>query len=129
MTGQRSGTTPVVTLSVAGGIIAQKGLGQSSPTVSLTDSSNGASGDVDSALDAATDEVVASWDSLAGKGSDFIKGAVPTVQAAAKVPGIWKNEAVISGRDTGAGSSPRTPRITSTYVSTVTAAAPWPSEA
>ena len=103
VTGQRSGTTPVVTLSVAGGIIAQKGLGQSSPTVSLTDSSNGASGDVDSALDAATNEVVASWDSLAGKGGDFIKGAVPTVQAAAKVPGMWKNEAVISGRDTGPG--------------------------
>ena len=103
VTGQRSGTTPVVTLSVAGGIVAQRGLGQGSPTVSLTDSSNGASGDVDSALDAATGEVVASWDSLAGKGGDYIKGAVPTVQGAAKVPGVWKNEAVISGRDTGPG--------------------------
>ena len=104
VTGQRSGSTPVVTLSVAGGIVAQRGLlGQGSPTVSLTDSSNGASGDVDSALDASTNEVVASWDSLAGKGGDFIKGAVPTVQGAAKVPGVWKNEAVISGRDTGPG--------------------------
>jgi hypothetical protein len=103
VTAQRSGSTPVVTLSVAGLIVAQKGLGEGSPTVSLTDSSNGSSGDVDSALDASTSEVVASWQSLAGQGGDFIKGAVPALQGAAKVPGKTKNEVVISGRDTGPG--------------------------
>jgi hypothetical protein len=103
VTAQRSGSTPVSTLSVAGGIVVQKGLGQTSATVELTGSSTGAAGDVDSALDGASGEVVASWYSLAGKGADFIRGAAPAVQGTSKVPGLTRNEAVISARDTGPG--------------------------
>jgi hypothetical protein len=103
VTGQLAGPTPVFTLSVAGGIVAQKGLGQTSPTASLTDSSNGAAGDVDSALDGATSEAVASWQSLAGQGGDFIRGAAPALQSPTRIPGNTKNEAVISGRDKGSG--------------------------
>jgi hypothetical protein len=103
VTGEVSGSKPVFMLSVAGGIIAQKGLGKGVADSPLTDSGNGSAGDVDSALDAGTKEVVVSWASLAGKGGDFIRGAAPALQGAVHIPGRTMNEVVISGRDTGPG--------------------------
>ncbi len=103
VTGQVTGSTPVFALSVAGGIVAQKGLGKGVADSPLTDSSNSSAGDVDSALDAGTNEAVVSWYSLAGKGGDFIRGAAPALQGAVRIPGRTKNEAVIAGRDNGPG--------------------------
>jgi hypothetical protein len=95
------GSKPVLSLAVAGGIVVQQGLGAKSPTASIVTKADDFAGDVDSALDAGTKKMVVSWDSNAGSGGDFIKGATggPTV----KVPGQTRNEVVISGRDSGPG--------------------------
>ncbi len=103
VTAQRSGSTPVFTLSVAGGLTVQQGLGQGSPTKSILNGSDDFAGDIDSAVDAAGQQVVASWQSLAHKGGDFIQGVAPTVGKAERMPGELRNEVVISGRDAGPG--------------------------
>jgi hypothetical protein len=93
----------VLTLSVAGGVVVQRGLGKGSPTQLVTNKSDGSAGDVDSATDAASQTVVASWNSINGKGGDYLQGVAPTLGKAQLVPGLEKNEVVISGRDTGPG--------------------------
>lgn len=103
ITGQLAGSTPVLTLSVAGHVVVQRGLGKGSPTQEVTNSSDGSAGDVDSALDPSGNEVVASWNSLAGKGGDYMQTVAPTLAKAQLVPGVEKNEVVISGRDNGPG--------------------------
>jgi hypothetical protein len=60
-------------------------------------------GDVDSAVDAATGQVLASWQSLAGSGGDFIRAVAPALGPVVKAPGQVRNELVISGRDHGPG--------------------------
>lgn len=103
VTGQVSGSMPMFTLSVAGGIVVQKGLGKGVADARLTDSSDDFAGDVDSALDATSKEMVVSWQSLAHQGGDFIRGAAPALQKAVRIPGRTMNEVVISGRDSGPG--------------------------
>jgi hypothetical protein len=103
ITMQLTGATPVLTVPQAGNLVVQQGLGPGSPTRQINTAADGALGDVDSAVDAAGGEVVASWSSLAGNGGDYIQGVAPTVGVPQKAPGMLKNELVISGRDTGPG--------------------------
>jgi hypothetical protein len=98
---EHSGSTTVLSLNVAGGIVIQRGLGAKMPTTSITTGADNFAGDVDSALDAATKTMIVSWDSNAHSGGDYIKGA--TGGKTMKVPGQTRNEVVISGRDQGPG--------------------------
>ena len=98
---EQSGTTTDLSLSVAGGITVQRGLGSGSPSASITTGADNFAGDVDSALDAASKQMVVSWDSNAHSGGNFIKGA--TGGPTAKLAGQTRNEVVISGRDSGPG--------------------------
>jgi len=103
VTAQMAGSTPVLTLPQAGGLVVQQGLGGGSPAQLITSVSDGAAGDVNSAVDAGSGEVVASWQSLAGSGGTYIQGVAPAVGAPQLVPGQQRNELVIAGRDTGPG--------------------------
>jgi hypothetical protein len=103
VTGQLAGSTPVLTLTVAGHVVVQRGLGKGSPTQEVTNKSDGSAGNVDSAADPGSNQVVASWASLAGKGGDYMQTVAPTLGKAQLVPGKYKNEVVISGRDNGSG--------------------------
>jgi hypothetical protein len=104
VTATMSGSTPVLTLPVGGSIVAQVGLGPGSPTYRVnTSPSDAAAGGVDTAADAATGEVVASWQSLASPGGLFLQGAAPTLGAPQLVPGQMHNTLTIAGRDSGAG--------------------------
>ena len=103
ITAQLSGATPVLTINVAGGIVVQQGLGLGSPTQQITTSTDNFAGDVDSAIDAASGQVVTSWRSNAGSGGDFLQAAVPTLGTLMKWPGQLRNELVIAGRDSGPG--------------------------
>ncbi len=96
-----AGSKPVLSLSVAGGLVIQQGLGLNAPTASILTSADNFAGNVDSALDSASKTMIVSWQSLAGKGGDFIKGA--TGGQTIKVPGLTRNEVVVSGRDGGPG--------------------------
>ena len=100
---QNSGTTPVVIMNVAGLVTVQQGLGQGSPVTQVTTGADNFAVDADSAVDAASHEVVASWQSLAGQGGTFIQGVAPTVGPAQKVPGRPSSQLVIAGRDSGSG--------------------------
>ncbi len=98
---EQSGSTTVLSLNVAGGIVVQRGLGANMPTALITTGADNFAGDVDSALDAATKTMVVSWDSNAHSGGDYIKAA--TGGKTMRVPGQTRNEVVISGRDGGPG--------------------------
>jgi hypothetical protein len=100
---QRSGTTPVVIMSVAGLVTVQQGLGPGSPVTQVTTGADDFAADANSAVDGASHEVVASWQSLAGSGGTFIQGVAPAVGPAQKVPGRPSTQLVIAGRDTGPG--------------------------
>lgn len=102
ITAQLSGTTPVLTVPQAGNLVIQQGFGPTSPTFQLNSTSNGALGNVDSAVDAASGEVVASWQSNAGQPTLYMQGASPTVGAAQAVPG-QASALVLAGRDVGPG--------------------------
>ena len=103
VTGVRSGPTPVWTLSVGGGLVVQQGFGLSSPTTSLLSGADHFASDVDSALDAGSQQVVVSWNSAAHNGGDFMETAAPKTGTRQAVPGQVKNEVVIAGRDSGPG--------------------------
>ena len=103
ITAQSAGGKPIFTLNVSGGITVQQGLGLNSPSNSLVDSSDNFASDVDSASDAASGEVVASWDSSAKHGGDFLRAAAPQLGTTEAMPGQSKNELVIAGRDKGPG--------------------------
>jgi hypothetical protein len=104
ITAAMSGTTPVLSLPQAGNIIVQRGLGLGSPSFQLTNTSDGSATDADLAVDAATGEVVAGWQSIAGPNpTDYLQGAVPTVGAAQAVPGQGRNALIPAGRDKGSG--------------------------
>jgi len=103
ITMQMAGATPVLTMAPAGSVVVQRGLGTGSSTQRVTNSSDGFAGDVDSAADPASHEVVASWSSLAGKGGDYMQAVAPTLGKPQLVPGELRSELVISGRDTGLG--------------------------
>ena len=104
---QRNPRSPVFTAGCRGNIVVQQGFGPSSPTYQLSNNSDGAAGNVDSALDAATGAVVTRWDSVDGSGGIWMQQVSPTQGAAVKVPipsqygtGL---PLIVAGRDTGAG--------------------------
>ena len=85
-------STPVWTLSVGGGLVVQQGFGLSSPTTSLLSGADHFASDVDSALDAGSQQVVVSWNSAAHNGGDFMETAAPKTGTRQAVPGQVKNE-------------------------------------
>ncbi len=103
MTLQQTGGTPVLTAPQAGGVVVQQGLGQGSPTQLVTDSSDNFAGMVNTAFDASTHEVVASWSSNAGSGGEYVRAVAPTLGAVQKLSGQHRNGVVIAGRDAGPG--------------------------
>jgi hypothetical protein len=98
-----SGTTPVLTVPQAGGLVIQQGLGVTGSVYQPTIASDGDVTDVDSAVDAATGSVVASWVSLANPGGMFLQGVAPQAGTPELVPGQSRPEVVIAGRDDGPG--------------------------
>ncbi len=97
------GSTPVLA-TTSDGITVQSGLGAGALTtqVPLT-SSDDYVGELSSAQDAATGEIVSSWQSEATPGGDFVQGVWPSTQASMLVRGQRRNWLVISPRDTGPG--------------------------
>lgn len=55
------------------------------------------------AVDAAANEVVASWHSGVGSGGNFMRAVAPTLGSVQKAPGQLRNDLVIAGRDKGPG--------------------------
>ena len=107
LTLQVSQGTPVFTAGCCGGIVIQKGFGTGSPTYLLTNNSDNAAGNVDSAVDAATGADVASWDSNAGQGGLWLQQVAPSTGGAEKAPipaqygtGV---PLIVAGRDAGPG--------------------------
>jgi hypothetical protein len=107
LTLQVSNGAPVLTAGCCGNIVIQRGFGAGSPTYQLTNSSDGAAGNTDSAVDAKSGAVVASWDSNAGSGGIWLQQAAPTVGAAQKapIPSQYGTGAplMLAGRDSGPG--------------------------
>ena len=107
LTLQVSNGTPVLTAGCCGNIVIQRGFGAGSPTYQLTNSGDGAAGNTDSAVDAKSGAVVASWGSNAGSGGIWLQQAAPTVGAAQKapIPSQYGTGAplILAGRDTGPG--------------------------
>ena len=107
LTLQVSNGAPVLTAGCCGNIVIQQGFGAGSPTSQLTNASDDAAGNTDSAIDAKTGAVVASWDSNAGSGGIWLQQAAPTVGAAEKapIPSQYGTGAplILAGRDAGPG--------------------------
>jgi hypothetical protein len=98
------GSTPWMTINIGGGLVLQQGFGPTAPTTAVGFSStDGVVGDVETAIDAASGELVASWASIANPGGDFMQGIAPSVQAAHKVAGQRRNAVEIAARSKGAG--------------------------
>jgi hypothetical protein len=103
LTAQMFGSTPLLTLPQAGGLVIQEGLVAGSPAQLLTDNTDNSAGDVNTAVDAGSGDVVASWQSLAGNGGTYIQTVAPNIGGAQLVPGQPRNQLVIAGRDAGPG--------------------------
>jgi hypothetical protein len=103
ITARLSGTDPVLTVPEPGGLVILSGLGPTATVSEPTTPADDRVTDVDSALDAATGEVIASWVSLANLGGMLLQGVAPQVQSSEVVPGQSRPEVVISGRDQGPG--------------------------
>jgi hypothetical protein len=101
-----SNGTPVLSAGCCGGIVIQQGFGPGAPTSQITNSTDGAAGNVDSVVDAATGAVVDSWDS-ADSVSPWFQQVAPSLGAAAKppIPSQYGSglPLIIAGRDTGPG--------------------------
>ena len=95
---QALGATPILTLSVAGGVTTQQGTAANAPAAQLTDAGDDFATDVNSAVDAATGSVLVSWSSSAASGGDFIRPAAPSVGTAERVPGETRDEVQLAGR-------------------------------
>jgi hypothetical protein len=104
---QVSGGTPVLTAGCCGNVVIQRGFGPSSPTYQLTNSTDASGGNTDSAVDAKTGAVIASWDSNAGNGGIWLQQAEPTVGAVQKapIPSQYGTGAplILADRDSGPG--------------------------
>lgn len=107
LTLQVSKGTPVLTAGCCGNIVIQRGFGVGAPTYQLTKTGDDAAGNTDSAVDAKTGAVVASWDSNAGSGGIWLQQAAPTTGTAQKapIPSQYGTGAplILAGRDTGPG--------------------------
>jgi hypothetical protein len=103
----RSGSAPVLVLSIGGSITVQEGLGKGSKyNASIVNSSDNFAGGVNVALDAASKEVVASWTTGSNQQKTptvFVQRIWPKLGTLEKMPGQFRNEFVLSGRDSGAG--------------------------
>jgi hypothetical protein len=71
--------------------------------VSTPAATDGSVIDVGSGFDAATDEVVASWDSLATPGGDFLQAVAPKIGSPQLALGQPRDYLVLAGRDSGPG--------------------------
>ena len=101
---EMNGTTPVLILTVAGTLVVQQGLGQNTPTYQVTNASDGFGSDSESAVDAGTGQVVASWDSVQStNGGDYIQTVAPSAGTSQKAPGQSRDYLVLAGRDKGPG--------------------------
>ena len=105
---QALGSTPILTLTVAGGVSTQQGTSSGAPTSLLVDSSDNFAGNADSAVDS-SGTVVVSWDSGAGSGGDYMRAAAPQVGSVQKAPGVQKNELQLAARTGGGVYAPYTP--------------------
>ena len=98
---------PVLTAGCCGNIVIQQGFGGGAPTYQLTNSGDDAAGNTDSAVDAKTGAVVASWDSNAGSGGIWLQQAAPSAGTAQKAPisSQYGTGAplILAGRDVGPG--------------------------
>jgi hypothetical protein len=103
ITAALSSGTPVITLPQAGQLVIQRGLGAGSPSYQLSNSADGSVGETEVATDAASGEVVAAWDSIAGNPKLYLQGASPSVGALQAVPGQNRNIQQLAGRDSGPG--------------------------
>jgi hypothetical protein len=104
ITAQTAKGVPILTIPQAGNLVIQSGLGLGSTNYQVpTNSSDNSIVDVGSALNEATGQVVASWQSLATPGGLFLEAVSPTAGAAQLVPGQRRSAEVIAGRDTGPG--------------------------
>jgi hypothetical protein len=104
VTAQVSGSTPVLLLTVSGTLVAQQGLGPGSPFARVDTVTDGFPSATDSALDAASGQVVAGWDSLAQTtGGSYLQSVAPAPGTAEKVPGESRPTLTIAGRDKGPG--------------------------
>lgn len=104
---QVSNGTPVFTAGCCGNIVIQRGFGPGAPTYQLTTGADDAASNTDSAVDAATGAVVASWDSNAGSGGIWLQQVAPTEGALQKAPipsqyGTGE-PLILAGRDSGPG--------------------------
>jgi hypothetical protein len=99
--------TPVLTAGCCGGIVVQQGFGPGAPTYQLTDSTDNAAGNVNTATDTATGAVVAGWDSNAGPGGLWFQQIAPSQGTAVHVPVPSQygtgEPLIVAGRDTGPG--------------------------
>jgi hypothetical protein len=102
VTARVSGGLAVLTLPQAGGLVVQRGLGAGSPTALANSPAYAAAVDVDTAVDAATGEVVASWQSLKAD-TLVMQGISPSIGTAQAVPGQRHSNLVLAGRDSGPG--------------------------
>lgn len=101
---EMNGTAPVLVLAVSGTVTVQQGLGANTPTYEATDATDGFASDVDSAVDAGSGQVVASWDSSqSGTGGDYVRTVGPSLGTPEKVPGQSRDYEVLAGRDKGPG--------------------------
>jgi hypothetical protein len=103
VTAALSSGTPVLTLPQAGQVVIQRGLGAGSPSYQLTNSADGSTTNAEVATDAATGEVVAGWNSIAGNPKVFLQGASPSTGSLQGVPGQSRNAQELAGRDAGPG--------------------------
>jgi hypothetical protein len=103
ITAELFGTTPVLTVPQAGNLVIQQGFGVNSPTYQATDSTDGFATVPDSAADAGTGVVVASWVSLVNPGGGYLQAVAPSAGTAQLMPGLSRNFQAIAGRDTGPG--------------------------
>lgn len=105
---QASNGTPVLTDGCCGGITVQQGFGTGSPTYQLTNNSDDVAGLVDTAVDAASGADIATWDSSAGSGGQWLQQIASTEGTAIKLPepsqyGSGGTQAIVAGRDSGPG--------------------------
>ncbi len=78
-------------------------MGRDTPTYQVTNATDGFASDTESAVDAATGQVVASWDSVQTDGGDYIQTVAPSAGTPEKVPGRSHDCEVLAGRDKGPG--------------------------
>jgi hypothetical protein len=104
---QVSNGTPVLTEGCCGAVVVQQGLSAGAPTAQVTNNTDGSAGNVDSAVDAASGAVIASWDSNDGSGGRWLQQVAPAEGTAQKAPipsafgtGL---PLIVAGRDSGPG--------------------------